>query len=173
MRTETEIELAAALDELERKRGELRALEERIEVLKCKCAGSAMQPDSEGLRKTKPGVQYRKGKQEKGGVYGAGCYEETMWDPKIIMPSLGIRPVGHIRTCFPRKNGMRWTTPQSISYSVCRISCAHRPSVYNHCLIPTMFIVSQAVRAKGRSVQRRKRGWILNLEAIHNIQLRD
>ena len=27
------------------------------------------------------------------------------WDPKKIMPALGIQPIGHIRTCFPRRNG--------------------------------------------------------------------
>jgi len=58
----------------------------------------------------KPGVGsiYRppnESKQEKGGYQLPGSYEETWWKPSDVMPSLGMRPVGHIRTCFPRKNG--------------------------------------------------------------------
>ena len=35
----------------------------------------------------------------------ATCAEATWWAPAKIMPALGAHPVGHIRTCFPRKNG--------------------------------------------------------------------
>ena len=105
-----EAELAAALEELERKRGEVRILEEKIAVLKSQReAADEQQRLSSDSRanpsKKRTGVPFRKGRQEKGGGYSAGRYEETMWDPKLIMPALGVRPVGHIRTCFPRKNG--------------------------------------------------------------------
>ena len=58
------------------------------------------------LNRGKGGVVIRKAKdKQKGGVYGADCYEESFWDPKVVLPALGIRPIGHIRTCFPRRNG--------------------------------------------------------------------
>jgi len=53
----------------------------------------------------KSGVRHRRGRQEKGGRRAADCYEESLWDPKVVMPALGIRPVGHVETCFPRRNG--------------------------------------------------------------------
>jgi len=67
-----------------------------------------MNPGPKGkrsLRRGQGGVKIRKGQQQKGGVFAADCYEESMWDPKIIMPALGIQPIGHVRTCFPRRNG--------------------------------------------------------------------
>jgi len=33
------------------------------------------------------------------------CAEATWWAPSKVMPALGACPIGHIRTCFPRKNG--------------------------------------------------------------------
>jgi hypothetical protein len=108
-------ELAAALEELERKKKEVRDLEDKIEQLRSRSTQplpdqeqqtpAEQQTPESGRRKKKPGVAFRKGRQEKGGTIGAGCYEENAWDPKIIMPALGTRPIGHIRTCFPRKNG--------------------------------------------------------------------
>ena len=67
-----------------------------------------MHPGPKGKRsllRGQGGVKIRKGQQQKGGVFAADCYEESMWDPKIIMPALGIQPIGHVRTCFPRRNG--------------------------------------------------------------------
>ena len=108
-------ELEAAIEELERKKFEVRILEEKIETLKARCKIpseiSRLKPSVfvENLPRKQKGVIHRKGKQEKGGTYAAGCFEEILWDPKIVMPALGIRPVGHIRTCFPRKNGSKQT----------------------------------------------------------------
>jgi hypothetical protein len=104
-------ELEAALEELERKKSEVRILEEKIEIIKsCRNIPSEISQLKQcapggNLPRKQFGVVHRKGKQEKGGTYGAGCFEEILWDPKAVMPALGIRPVGHIRTCFPRKNG--------------------------------------------------------------------
>ena len=111
MTTSKELELAVALEQLERKKKEVRELEEHIAFLISQTTppdpetkhSSASQSSSQ--EKKKPGVRYRKGRQGKGGTCGPGCFEETMWDPKIIMPALGLRPIGHVRTCFPRKNG--------------------------------------------------------------------
>ena len=33
------------------------------------------------------------------------CAEATWWAPTKVMPALGSFPIGHIKTCFPRKNG--------------------------------------------------------------------
>jgi len=49
----------------------------------------------------------------------ASCAEATWWHPEKVMPALGSFPVGHIKTCFPRKNGC----PRQ--GSVCPSSLAH------------------------------------------------
>jgi hypothetical protein len=42
-------------------------------------------------------VIYLSPPKKKGGGYAPDSYEESMWDPKVIMPALGIRPIGHVK----------------------------------------------------------------------------